>query len=654
MASYALGVPRQQPQASSSNIGSSQEQQDADLALAYSLAHQEQLHIQNHSQTPLPDSRPALPAAPQGFKDVDVEIAAALAESEFSARQADEFARTSEAVYQAAVSKALEVSLKTVSYDDVLRDIKLWSIDLSAATDDVHTALDKVVRRQDEIAAKLEHAIMSGEERRINKYSWTIEQLPVAESRLRDLGQRLAPVGVAVMRLEDLREDVIATSPPLDEAESKRDEIIGKLFRDMGAAGLRPPSRGSDEAGPSNSSAAQTPMEIRDLVASLIEDAQKLPKMPRRRSDASLQSSSTVDTAAGQTAHGEEDTGGNSLSFASPPTAPLAPVSPVSGIPDLISFPLTPEAPCVPLASSSDLMDDAVVLVSELPLPDTSHELQEAEVAGALSLPQSSDVVEEESRRSSAPSTAGSDRSSGTAGSCTPAASGRRRGSTTTPVPFQLSASRQRPSRSIGAAPATAEPIHRIAAFVSLHYELVKDTGVVSQAVSWKESAKDATTRFESDARLPPSPSNVIAFTAQSPPHLVEYVKAQGGMSTNSLPLRFNATNKWSVMCAAAVAIDSLTIATQELSAWEVTEAAGGKDSAGIECRRLWEYMIKVAVHAGTVTHAHDPLRLAIVKHGLPWDEETIPRLRWAAQHAAAGVMKLALACAEDAERWNS
>jgi len=270
------------------------------------------------------------------------------------------------------------------------------------------------------------------------------------------------------------------------------------------------------------------------------------------------------------------------------------------------------------------------------------------------SLPQSSDVVEEESRRSSAPSTAGSDRSSGTAGSCTPAASGRRRGSTTTPVPFQLSASRQRPSRSIGAAPATAEPIHRIAAFVSLHYELVKDTGVVSQAVSWKESAKDATTRFESDARLPPSPSNVIAFTAQSPPHLVEYVKAQGGMSTNSLPLRFNATNKWSVMCAAAVAIDSLTIATQELSAWEVTEAAGGKDSAGIECRRLWEYMIKVAVHAGTVTHAHDPLRLAIVKHGLPWDEETIPRLRWAAQHAAAGVMKLALACAEDAERWNS
>jgi hypothetical protein len=43
---------------------------------------------------------------------------------------------------QAAISQALEESMVTVNYDDLLRDIQLWIYDLEGASGDVNKALE--------------------------------------------------------------------------------------------------------------------------------------------------------------------------------------------------------------------------------------------------------------------------------------------------------------------------------------------------------------------------------------------------------------------------------------------------------------------------------------------------------------------------------
>lgn len=687
------------------------------MALAYSMAQQEQQEALPPA-VGYPASVPPrmFPQRP-GFRGPDLQLATALADSEFAARQADEFARASEAVYQAAVSQAMEASLRTVDYDDVLRDIKLWSIDLAAATDDIHAALDSVVRQRAEVAAKLERAVMAGEERRVAKYTWQAEHLPEVERRLRDLGERLAPVGVAVAELQDLREHVVATSPPLQEAERTRDDIIARLFRSMGAAGLRMPPNNSasstaDGAGPSTGDAGQSPMDIRDLVAALIGEATRLPKMPRRKSSASSASISTgtrtpslveaAEVDAALTSHPVDQKvaghGGKKERDDTPPSRAVAdaeadssyatqymPSAPTdSRIPEevlqkgnpsgnLIDLEAAHEGPGAVSNGFGHANGDAAggLQVPPTPAPLISLEQGTGQSSPTLDadttptapfstvLSGGADAGRAMDSLALSPSTGGSDRS-GTATTTPPSASSsgatpnsafQRRKAFTVPVPFQLSTSRQR-SKASSPVQVQAEPIRRVAAFVSLHYEIEKDRGVVAQAVAWKDAAKQ---RAPIDVgELPSAPSYAASFRPTQAEEMAEFVRSHGGFAgweptSSDLPplLSFTATDRWSVMCAGSAAHAALSTAELRLSEWQVAPGTDG-DAA---CQLLSAYMAGVTAHAATVAHAHDALRTALSKHGLPWDEELVPRLRWASQHAAAVVMHHALACAEDAER---
>lgn len=66
---------------------------------------------------------------------------------------------------------------------------------------------------------------------------------------------------------------------------------------------------------------------------------------------------------------------------------------------------------------------------------------------------------------------------------------------------------------------------------------------------------------------------------------------------------------------------------------------------AGIEAesRRLAAFIDKASKEAGRVTYPHDPLRVRMAKHGVPWDPSLLVELRWGAQVAAAALMAAAL-----------
>ena len=238
---------------------------------------------------------PSLSLGRGRISNQELNAAFALANSKFAESQANELARAYQAAYEAQISLVIECSKHTASYDNILRDLKLWTIDLAAATDDIAAALDDVARRRDSISARLANAMDSKDERRVRKLAWIAEKLPEAELRLRDLGQRLVPVGFAVAALEDLREAVIHGSPEVDEIEKKRDAIIEKLFNDMNDAGISLPSLPSARKSNGKSNALQNiASEVRSLVADLIDDAQKLPKQPREESASSNQEISVI------------------------------------------------------------------------------------------------------------------------------------------------------------------------------------------------------------------------------------------------------------------------------------------------------------------------------------------------------------------------
>lgn len=235
---------------------------DADIALAWRLAQEEQERAWQPSQLePMPQRRPflagatpssarvqpsqfgnpvSLPPPPPGQRP-NLALAAALADSDYAARQVVELEHANETAFKAEFDLALEASLATVSYDDVLRDIKLWTIDLVAATDDVMAALDSMARHQREVTDKLEAALMdNSDDRRISKLTWTAEQLSAAENRLRRLADQMAPVGMAVAELQDLRDVLLRASLSVPAAEKQRDDIIERLFRNIGSFGLKP------------------------------------------------------------------------------------------------------------------------------------------------------------------------------------------------------------------------------------------------------------------------------------------------------------------------------------------------------------------------------------------------------------------------------
>jgi hypothetical protein len=68
-------------------------------------------------------------------------------------------------------------------------------------------------------------------------------------------------------------------------------------------------------------------------------------------------------------------------------------------------------------------------------------------------------------------------------------------------------------------------------------------------------------------------------------------------------------------------------------------------------CHRLKCLVSQVLEVLGTVAYPHDNLRVSMKKYNLPWDERLIDQVRWDAQHAAAVVMREALAWSDDEGR---
>ncbi|KAL4428231.1 hypothetical protein ABPG75_002320 [Micractinium tetrahymenae] len=235
----------------------------------------------------------------------DVAVAAALAESQFAAQQAAAraaLAKAHEDQYQAAIEAAMEESLVTINYDDLLRDIQLWIFDLEGAVGDVNKALEEATTDTSEIDRQMAAADPDDAEG-MHRLLWLSEQYPLVQARLQELAGRVAPVNDTNKALKDLCDFIRNDQPPLADAESVRDAVIARLFQDLGRQGLdahhpfaaygegangeeqarkkggglrRLLSIGSRKEKP----AATRGGDLRDLVRQLIDEAKRIPPPP--------------------------------------------------------------------------------------------------------------------------------------------------------------------------------------------------------------------------------------------------------------------------------------------------------------------------------------------------------------------------------------
>lgn len=65
------------------------------------------------------------------------------------------------------------------------------------------------------------------------------------------------------------------------------------------------------------------------------------------------------------------------------------------------------------------------------------------------------------------------------------------------------------------------------------------------------------------------------------------------------------------------------------------------------ESHRLADCLEAAQKVVSRVSYPHDPLRARMARAGLPWDDTLLTDLRWAAQRAAAALMRHALDSAD-------
>lgn len=633
----------------------------------------------------------------------------------------------------------MEASLQTANNDSILRELKLWAIDLAAAIDDVHTALDGIVKKQKESFAKLDKALEHGDERKAAKYSWAAEQLPIAEAKLRSLADRLTPVGLAITELQDLREEVVATSPPIAEAERRRDDIIARLFRLMEDAGLSAGSMHGGGGGAGPSTAQQGPGDIRDFIALLVEEAQRLPKMPRRRSNASISMESPA-----RTSDDNEDAGSSSSSRHTGPSAPpfmetnvvvIGDDNKGKSLIDSDQYEESIEASTRNALKSFSLQEDALFVGKDDDSRDSCSQQDEKNASmvdgvGDLSVNSIANGRSMDGGVMAMPGTPSLSVVSIATGSptrkttMTPALAASvqsQKGSVfTTPEPFNLSTSKPREIHSSNTSPVPIDTIRRVPAIVSLHYELDKDSGIVSQTVAWPRNRESSNLRKKNIATSsPPLPAShsspgasmVKAINIEELPPLsplensspsssesllVDAVsllqKSHSELLPSSIVLHplvvvsgvgISSIDPDKLICAAAITVHALETAVEELSSWNTATTTSTQPpsaaspthsseksnntrgngttpssntttnnaSALAVCIKLYEVITAVASHVALVAYPHEPLRQALSKQGIAWDDELVRRVRWAAQHAAGVVMHCALTCSENAQR---
>ena len=538
----------------------------------------------------------------------DIHLARALADSQYAARQADALSKTRESVYEAAVSRAMEESIATVDYDNLLRDIKMWTIDLSAASDDVVSALSMVSKRRKELASKLDKALEKGDTHRVAKMLWEEQKLPEIQSRIENLQENMVPIAIAVSDLESLREKVMSVKPPISESHKERDGIIETLFKSLRNMKLDWSNPGATEGYDIQTSEdCKDSSDLRELIASLVDDARRIPRIPEkvmgeaqamvRDIFAEYEESVDLDESA------EKSDSQNKLcSHDEEHGAPSECKTEISSTPTEMQQLVKRN-----ISSSAD--------VADAPLRNSSNrsELEKMKSADAS-------VAKVKPR------------------------------ATTVPQPFNLSKPREK-RNSVKAVSKSEWPIRRVPAFFTLHHEILTDGGVVNQTVDW-ESREYVVELASSQYHTIPAPVNVDEFYSEDTCELVDYVKKHA-RSFGDQPLAANIPSsskheeKWYAMCEVAGAIEILESASEQFLTWNVD----GSENITESCHALKALVTQTLSIIADTAYAHDTLRLTMKKHKLPWNEKLISQVRWDAQHAAFVIMRAALDCADEAER---
>lgn len=543
----------------------------------------------------------------------DLQLARALAESQFAARQANELLKAKDSMFEAAVSKAMEESMSTAEYDGLLRDIKMWIIDLDAASDDVVSALNMISKRREDTATKLEKALEKGDGQRVAKMLWESEMLPEIQRRIVKLQENIVPIGIATSDLQSLRDKIIASYPPLDESQKSKDAIIETMFKALRKAKLRFLNVGSvSDATVQNSEDCQDSSDLRDFISALVDDAKRIPRVPNkvakqasmmvqdafREQQASFEASEITESASDKIAQGSETLGTTADGDSS--RAP---------------------SECKTEASSTPTELQSLVKASA----DRSLDLEtEDHVRSSSNQEKLSDIKKKEQKNK------------------------QRLSKKTVPQPFNLSKSRQQYS-SLRSTERKKMPIRRVPAFFTLHHEIMNDRGIVNQTVDWKEG------EYITDSILnrylsTPAPADINGFFSDDVHELLAYVKKQAEnvrKQSMNIPGSSKQEDKWYTMCKVAGAVEGLEEASEKFLTWTIPNL----DSITDSCQQLKDVVNQILDIISNTAYTHDTLRIAMKKHGLPWDENLISQVRSDAQHAAFVIMRAAIDCAEEAER---
>ncbi len=587
----------------------------SDEQLARSLADEENARYYASLQSSMAASAAQGSQRPVHTASVDVpdiNLARALAESQFASRQADEILKAKNSMFEAAVSKAMEESMSTAEYDGLLRDIKMWIIDLDAASDEVLSSVNMISRRREETASKLAKALDKGDSHRVAKMLWESEKLPEIQIRVDTLQENVVPLGIATSDLQSLRDKIMASYPPLEECQRTRDEIIETMFLCLKKANLTFFNSGytSDEV-IQNSDDCQHSSDLRDFISALVDDAKRIPKIPEKV----IQQAYTMVHEA----HREEQ-----ASFDAQEDVRSKRILPSNtGMVGSIGDGESSRAPseCRTEVSSTPTELQSLVKQSE----DRSVEIEPDEYIRSSSNQDDLRDIKKREKDSSQ----------------------KLLSKATMPRPFNLSKSRTQRTES-KSTERKKLPIRRVPAFFTLHHEIVNDRGIVNQTVDW-ENRQYTNSSFLGKYLSTPQPQHVDEFFSDDVHELLAYVKKQGSFiqkySLESIPGSSKQDDKWYTMCQVAGAVEGLETASQQFLTWTIPSQGSITQS----CHELKELVSQTLEIISLTAYSHDTLRIAVKKHSLPWDENLIAQVRSDAQHAAFVIMRAAIDCADEA-----
>lgn len=612
------------------------------------------------SMTFLPDTPSEAP---------DLQVARAMAESQFAARQADELQRSRNNLFDAAVTKAMEASMSTADYDHLLRDMKMWMIDLDATSDDVLSELTMVHRREEEIAGKIDKALEKGDTHRLTRLLWEQENLPEVRRRMETLQETMVPVAIASSDLMTLRQRILSSYPPIQECEASRNEIIEELFRSLKGVlrsrSLSGTGRRCAEGGASTSKAPQTQTvvqtseecqdssDLRGLITLLVGDAKKIPRAP----------DSVVKEAKAmvRNAFKEQQASINLSDLVAPDDSSRHRRGSEGGDIDSESKTEVSSIKSTATELQALIKDSAIDSGAVMGERRGRHE----EVRGSSNKDGLQRMKRADAGNAGDPSAkqpmAGRQpsRMSGTAATISPrgspSSSASASASATTVKPFNLSKSRLRTADARRVSKKDLPPIRRVPAFFSLTHELLTDNGIVSQSVNW-ESREYSIESFSNKYHTVPAPVNVDEFYSEDVHELLSYVKKHARSfgeqpKSANIPKSSKYEEKWYAMVEVAGAVEGLLSACETFLTWKLPSTDTLSDAISASCHSLKHAVNQTLSIIADTAYAHDTLRVAIRKHHLPWDENLISQVRWDAQHAASIIMQAAIDCADDKER---